>query len=108
MSGDPSVWQLTDRTIAEGEVFELKVDARITWAATTLQMSLYYDDNGTRVPLTSTEAGLADAMAEYTLSASASDIPESAGHKIGIEFSNISSGDTWIGLDNVRLEVQVQ
>jgi len=108
MSGDPSVWQLTDRTIADGDVFELKIDARITWAATTLRMSLYYDDNGARVSLASTEIALADAMAEYTLSLSANDIPESAGHKIGIEFSNVSSGDTWIGLDNVRLEVSAR
>jgi len=104
MSGDPSVWQLTGRTIAEGDIFELKADARITWAATTLRMSLYYDDNGTRAPLVSSEAALTDAMQEYALSFSAKDAPESAGHKIGIEFSNASSGETWIGLDNVRLE----
>jgi hypothetical protein len=51
LSGDPSVWQLTDYTITEGDVFEVKVDARITWAATTLQMTIYYDDNGTRFRL---------------------------------------------------------
>ena len=60
MSGDPSAWQLTDHTIAEGDVLELKVDARITWAATNVQMTLYYDDNGTRVPavITFIEASL--------------------------------------------------
>jgi hypothetical protein len=108
MSGDPSVWQLTDHTIADGDVLELKVDARITWAATTLQMILYYDDNGTRVPLVTNEVALTDDMQEYTLSFSAADVPESVGHQIGIEFANVSSGDTWIGIDNVRLVPQAQ
>ncbi|MFC1635540.1 LamG domain-containing protein [Planctomycetota bacterium] len=108
MSGDPSVWQLTDRTITKWDVLELKVDARITWAATTMNMALYYDDNGARVPIVSSEVALTDAMQEYTLSFSAGDVPDSIGRKIGIEFSNVSSGDTWIGLDNVRLEPPAQ
>jgi hypothetical protein len=108
MSGDPSVWQLTDYTVAEGDVFELKVDARITWAATTLQMTLYYDDNGTRVPAVSSDVALTDDIQEYTLSFAANDVPESVGHQIGIEFTNVSSGDSWIGLDNVRLEVSTE
>jgi len=105
MSGDPSVWQLTDYTIMEGDVLVLKVDARITWAATTLQMTLYYDDNGVRVPVATSDVTLTDDMQEYSLSFSADDVPESIGHQIGIEFANVSSGDTWIGLDNVRLEL---
>jgi len=108
MSGDPSVWQLTDHTMTKWDVLELTVDVRITWAATTLKMSLYYDDNGARVSLASSEAALTDDMQEYTLSFSASDVPEAVGHKIGIEFSNISEGDTWIGLDNVQLELSAQ
>ncbi|MGB2865027.1 MAG: hypothetical protein WBC05_16995, partial [Sedimentisphaerales bacterium] len=105
MSGDPSVWQLTDHTISDGDVLELKVDARITWAATAMQMTLYYDDNGARVPAATDEVTLTDEMQEYTLSLSAGDVPDSVGKKIGIEFSNASPGDTWIGLDNIRLEV---
>jgi len=105
MSGDPSVWQLTGHTISDGDVLELKVDARITWAATAMQMTLYYDDNGARVPAATDEVALTDDMQEYALSLSAADVPESIGKKIGIEFSNASSGDTWIGLDNVRLEL---
>ena len=105
MSGDPSVWQLTDHTIVQGDVFELKVDARITWQATTLQMILYYDDNGARISAASKEVTLVDAMEEYTLLFSSNDVPESAGHKIGIELVNSTSGDTWIGIDNVRLDL---
>jgi hypothetical protein len=108
MSGDSSVWQLTGHTIADGDVLELKVDARITWAATTMQMTLYYDDNGAKVPAATSEVNLTDSMQEYTLSFSASDLPESVGQKIGIEFANVSSGDTWIGLDNVRLAVSAE
>ncbi|MBN2182428.1 MAG: discoidin domain-containing protein, partial [Sedimentisphaerales bacterium] len=105
MSGDPSVWQLTDHRIIQGDVFELKLDARITWQATTLQMILYYDDNGARIPAASTEVTLSDTMEEYTLLFSSNDVPASAGHQIGIELLNSSSGDTWIGMDNVRLEL---
>jgi hypothetical protein len=108
MSGDPSVWQLTDHIIAEGNVFELKVDARITWAATNIQISLYYDDNGTRVPVAISDVALTDDMQEYTLSFSANDVPESVGHTVGIEFINVSSGDSWIGLDNIRLDVSTE
>ncbi|MBN2593725.1 MAG: hypothetical protein JXA81_09480 [Sedimentisphaerales bacterium] len=105
MSGDPSVWQSTDYTIAEGDIFELKVDARITWAATNLQMILYYDDSGARIPAVTSEVTLTDDMQEYALSLSAADVPESVGKNIGIELSNSSSGDSWIGLDNIRLVV---
>jgi hypothetical protein len=105
MSGDPSVWQLTNHTIANGEILLLKVDSRITWAATTLRITLYYDDNGARVPAATSDVTLTDNMQEYSLSLSADEVPESVGHKVGIELSNASSGDTWIGLDNVRLEL---
>ena len=103
MSGDPSVWQLTEHIITQGDVLELKVDARITWAATTLLMGLYYDDNGSRVPIATREVTLTGEMQEYSLLFSAAGAPASVGKQIGIEFSNVSSGDTWIGLDNVRL-----
>ena len=58
-----------------------------------------------RVPIATNEATLTDDMQEYTLSLSAADVPESVGKKVGIEFSNSSTGDTWIGLDNIRLEL---
>jgi len=105
MSGDPSIWQLTGHTIAEGDVIELKVDARITWAATTLQMILYYEVEGARVPLATSDVAITDDMQEYSLSFTAADVPESIGSPIGVEFANISEGDSWLGLDNVRLKV---
>jgi len=108
MSGDPSIWQLTDHVVTKWDVLELKVDARITWAATTLKMSLYYDDNGIRVPAASKDVTLSDTMQQYSLSFSAGDMPGSIGHKIGVEFANVSTGDTWVGLDNVRLAPPAQ
>jgi hypothetical protein len=107
MGADPPVWQLTGHTIQNGDIFELKVDARITWLATTLRMSLYYDDEGVRVPLASSDLALTEEMQEYTLSFLANSVRASLGKKIGIEFDNVSDvvDDNWLGLDNVRLEI---
>jgi beta-galactosidase len=102
-SGDPSVWQLTDCNIVAGEVYELKVDARITWGATSLKMILYYNNAGTRFPASTTTVNLTDTMTEYSLTFSANDVPASIGKKLGIEFINVSSGTTWLGIDRVRL-----
>ena len=104
-SGDPSAWQSTGHTIAEGDILEVKVDARITWAATGMQMIIYYDDGGVRVPVATSDITLTDAMQEYTLSFSAGDVQDSIGKNVGVEFSNSSTGESWIGLDNVRVEV---
>jgi hypothetical protein len=43
-------------------------------------LTIYYDDNGTRVPAATSDVTLANDMQEYILSFSASDVPESAGH----------------------------
>ena len=69
-----------------------------------MKMSLYEEDNGARIPAATTDIALTDDMQEYAVSFSANDVPDSIGHKIGVEFSNASSGDTWIGVDNVRIE----
>jgi hypothetical protein len=103
MGGDPPVWQMTDRTINPGDVYELKVDARITWAADMLTMSLYYEAGGVCVPVATADVALTEAMQEYTLTFAADDVPASIGRKIGIEFLNPTSN--WIGLDNVRLDL---
>jgi hypothetical protein len=101
-AGTP-IWQLIDCVIGEGDVFELKVDARITWAASTMEMTLFYDGNGTRIVVASQHVMLTNSMAEYTLPFSAAKMPMSAGHRIGVLFVNTSPASTWIGIDNVRL-----
>ena len=99
----PSVHSSGFGTINAGDVYELKVDARITWAAEALQMSLYYDDGGVRVPAASADVALTDAMQEYALTFAADELPAAIGHKIGMELAN--PGSNWIGLDNVRLDL---
>ena len=105
---DPSIWQLTDHQIVRGDVFELTVDARSTSAATALRMTLYYDKEGSRVVAATEDVAITSTMAEYTLSFASVTIPECAGHRIGVEFANPSGASTWLGLDNVRLELVVK
>ncbi len=103
---DPSVWQLTGHSIIDGEVFELKVDAKNNQGTSTLQMDIYYDDGGFPVYVASNQVTLADTMNEYTLLFVAMGFPASIGHKIGVEFDNITLGTyNRLGLDNVRLSL---
>ncbi|MBP8305327.1 MAG: discoidin domain-containing protein, partial [Phycisphaerae bacterium] len=110
MNGDPSVWQVTDHVITAGDVYELKVDSRSTWAATTLRMSLFYEQGGTRVVAATQDVTITGTMAEYTLSFSSADVPACVGKRLGIEFLNGTpgSGNAWLGLDRVRLDLVVE
>ncbi|MCK4292397.1 MAG: lamin tail domain-containing protein, partial [Planctomycetes bacterium] len=102
MGSDPSAWNLTDHTIAAGDVFTLTLDAQENWAAPDFQLALYYDDAGSRVTAASKDVKLTGApKQEFSLSFTADDLPGSIGNKIGIELDNI--GDGWAGFDNVRL-----
>jgi hypothetical protein len=99
---------LTDHTIAAGEVFELKVDARDIWNGTMLLATLYYDLGGVRVPGALQVHSLTNTMQEYTVTFNAADAPACVGKKIGIEFTNVSSdpgSGSYMGLDNVRLSL---
>jgi streptogramin lyase len=103
---DPSVWQLTNHSIIDGEVFELKVDAKNNLSTTTLQMNIYYDDGGFPVYVATNQVALTSTMKEYTLLFAARDAPASIGHQIGIEFDNITIGTyNRLGLDNVRFSL---
>lgn len=104
---DPGVWQLTHHAIGAEDVYELKVDARLTWLATTLRMTFYYEDAGVRVPAALADVALAEDMQEFTLTFAAQDVPESVGMLLGIELDNVTEeGESWAGIDNVRLSVQ--
>jgi hypothetical protein len=107
MGGDPSVWQLTDYVIGADDVIELTVDSKITWAATTLQMSLYYDDNGVRVTIASADVELTDEMQTFSLALSAADVPDAVGKQLGVEFNNVTeASSSWLALDSVCLNIQ--
>jgi len=107
MGADPAVWQNTGFLIAAEDVFELKVDARNTWQGTTLRMTLYYLDADLRVPAATADVTVTDAMQTFALPFNAADLPACVGKEIGIEFDNVTTeGQSWIGLDNVRLTVK--
>ncbi|NQV34463.1 MAG: discoidin domain-containing protein [Phycisphaeraceae bacterium] len=104
-NGDPAMWQLTQQTIAAGDVVELKVDAGTDQQGTILRITLYYVENGTRVSAATREVTLTDNEQEYTLLLSADEVPGSLGKTLGIEFLNVTEGSQthWVGLDYVAL-----
>ncbi len=104
---DPSVWQATNYTMGAEDVIELKVDAKNNWAATALQLSLYMDVSGIRVPVAAAEFVLTDDMQEFTLTFAVQDDPLAIGMKLGVEINNVSAeGESWLAIDNVRVEVK--
>ncbi len=107
---DPSIWQLTSQQITEGDELELTVAARrITTGsaydgAQKLTMILYYDDEGTRVPIASKTVGLETGMQTFSLTSATLAGSAAIDKSIGVEL--VSHGALWIGVDNVRLEVK--
>ena len=110
---DPNVYNLTNHIIGIGDVLELKLDGRSNnneGTTATLRMALYYDVNGTRVTAAYRNVVLPalrdqPMLADVNLSFTASSVPSSYNHRIGIEFENIA-GYSWIGMDNVRLTLK--
>ncbi|MFH1196622.1 MAG: T9SS type A sorting domain-containing protein [bacterium] len=104
MGGDEAVYQIPGKRIYNGDIITLTVDALNTWAATLLRMELFYllEDN-TKVTIVSEDKTLTDSFAEYSISFSAADHPDCIGYRIGVSFDNISSDESWVGIDNVRL-----
>jgi len=102
MAQDPAVWQLTEERIQPGDVFELTVDAGAACGNPGLLMTLYYDNEGLRIPAAVATAKLTGSMVQYSMLLDVADVPASIGHKIGIA---LASTDCWISLDNVHLYV---
>ena len=116
MGDDPTVYQLTDHTIAAGEYFTMTFDAYNEYDGPEMKGILYYLDGMTRVPLASdTVTGLKEkaGYAEYgKVVFTAYDHPDSIGKKLGIEFDNPLNDDdftfgTWSAMDNVKLDVSL-
>jgi len=103
MGNDTSVYQITDYVIQEGDQIELVVDAKNNWNAMVLEMILFYEKNGNRMPVAIEDFELTSTMTEYSLTFSTNEHPESIGHKLGIEFDNVGDSASWVGMDNVRL-----
>lgn len=107
---DPAVWQLTGHTVDAGESFTLKIDLQNNWTAPgvtpELQLRLYYDDAGVRMPAATVVVNPSKLVwSEFSVSLAADDVPGSIGNKLGIEIDNVSADRSWMGLDNVRLDM---
>jgi len=104
---DPSIWQLTSHVIGANDIIELKVDAADNWAATVLQISLYYDDNGARVTIASLDAKVSgNVLQEFALTLNAANAPNAVGKRLGVELNNTSAdGGSFVQMDNVRLSL---
>ncbi|MFH1196617.1 MAG: CotH kinase family protein [bacterium] len=105
MGNDDAVFQLTDYQIQPDDIIELKVDAKITYAADLLEMSLFYqNDSGNKINLVSKNVNITSDMVTYVLSLSVSGNETVIGRKLGIMFDNVSSNpNSWLGLDNIKL-----
>ncbi|HNS20843.1 MAG TPA: PA14 domain-containing protein [Sedimentisphaerales bacterium] len=106
---DPSIWQVTNHTITDGEVFVLTVDASVVIGAirdstNNLKLTLFYDNNGSRVSLGSKSFKMPKGPQNYSFELSAASARKGAGHKLGIEIANIS--DNAMGVDNVKLKTK--
>ncbi len=114
MGTDPSTYNLLNYDIKAGDNYVLSVDARDNWTSDAalpaqLQMTLYYEADGVRVPVATQTVELITEWATFVLPFSANDVPESIGSMLGIEINNASNAtadnNSWIGMDNVRVSV---
>ena len=106
-SDDGVLWQLTDYTIQEGDVLTLKADVRNSWQTTTFDLMLYFDNNGTRVPVATTTGNfngvVGSSLTEFTVTFSTASAPQAVGRPLGIAIRNTSVPNSFIEMDNFRL-----
>jgi hypothetical protein len=116
MGSDPTVYQLTDHTIAAGEYYTLTFDAYSVYDGPTVQASFYYQDGLSRVPVaTGTVTGLendAGYAVVGTVVFVAYDAPDAIGKQLGIEFDNPENDDdfqygSWTAMDDVHLDMGI-
>lgn len=105
MFEDPMVWQTTDHTIAEGDVFSLYFRMGSTWKCTAGTAYMYYQLSSGRVLFDSLViSDLVDGAALIDATFISKSIPAgdaSIGQKLGVGFANTSAN--WMGLDDIRL-----
>ena len=105
-----SIYQVTGHTIVEGEVFQLNIDASVIVGSIrddrdNITISLFYDNNGSRVAVASSSGRVPWDPKTYSVSFSASSVRAAIGHKLGVEIANVR-GDNAISVDNVRLKTK--
>lgn len=108
-SQDGPVFQTTSHTVASNEVYTLTLDAQNAGQSTSLQMQLFYEDNGNRTVLGETnvlnvfDTNLTGGIL-LTFSLTIPATAEAVGHPLGLQFRNLTGGnDHWEDFDNVRL-----
>ncbi|MGE5297178.1 MAG: PA14 domain-containing protein, partial [Solirubrobacterales bacterium] len=107
--GEPSIWQVTDHVIVEGESFTVDVDALVAVGSVrdnkgSLKISLFYDNDGARVAVATKTWSVPYSAKKYSVSFSTSDARAAVGHAIGIEIANVS--DNGLSVDNIRLKTK--
>lgn len=107
--GDPAIWQVTDKTLIDGEAFTLTIDASVVVGAirdnkNNVKIALFYDNDGTRVSLGSKSFKMPLGPKSYSMDLSAANARKGAGYKLGIEIQNVM--DNTISVDNVRLKTK--
>lgn len=106
MSSDPSVYNLTDHVIADGEEFKINLDASESWNTSQIIVTLYYDaGDGVRNVLADQTFDLLPDNATGTFELITNASSASVGAKLGIIIDNVSrdAGDGWVNFSNVQL-----
>ena len=116
-----TIYQTTGHIIAEGDEYQLKFDAKMTWVSAIWPASyeggLYYDDGGTRASLATAGGSFAAggwgdgesySWIEYTVDYTVGAGDPAIGKNLGFSYVNTSNiaedWGSWAGVDNVRLE----
>lgn len=105
-----SVYQLLDHKIYPGDEYVLKFDAQHVWSGGgqggTYEGILYYNDNGSRIPIDSASAlGILYFWAHEELVVAIPSGSPTAGKYIGVEFAADQSPNNSMGFDNIRLDM---
>ena len=100
---------LTDYVIVEGEAFQVDAEAYVSWGAVrddknNVKVSLYYDDDGTRVSVASASTSLPWSAKKFSTSFSSVDVRKAVGHKLGVEFTNLRENS--VTVQNVSLKMK--
>lgn len=106
MSSDPSVYNLTDHVIADGEEFKINLDASESYNTSQIIVTLYYDTgNDVRNVLADQTFDLLPDNATGTFELIANASLASVGAKLGIMIDNVSTDGTdgWTNFSNVQL-----
>ncbi|MEM7478160.1 MAG: PKD domain-containing protein, partial [Planctomycetota bacterium] len=103
---DDAVNQLTSHQLAAGEQLKLSFYARNTWQRSMVRATLFYVESGTQQVLTEQDFDLQNSYSADPL-VLRSAVPASAiGKTLGLRFENVASGDVFLAIDDVMLELE--